>query len=168
MPQLDLSTFRETRWYEYAARSFFGGLITAVAGIIAKKFGPAIGGLFLAFPAIFPAAATLIEKHVKEKKERSGLHGSIACPGSRQRRCRRSGDRKPGLDGVRDARLAARTCPQTLPCTCRLSFSVVCAGGWRVGSSQVATSFVSSFPDIQVHAYGALARGGMVQNHGYD
>jgi hypothetical protein len=61
---------------------FFGGLITAVAGIVAKKFGPATGGLFLAFPAIFPASATLIEKHVKEKKERSGLHGSGRARGA--------------------------------------------------------------------------------------
>ena len=37
---------------------FFGGLITAVAGVIAQRFGPIIGGLFLAFPAIFPASAT--------------------------------------------------------------------------------------------------------------
>ena len=66
----------KTRWYEFAVRFLFGGLITAVAGIIAKKFGPGVGGLFLAFPAIFPASATLIEKHEKQKKERAGLHGS--------------------------------------------------------------------------------------------
>jgi hypothetical protein len=35
-----------------------------------------IGGLFLAFPAIFPASATLIEKHEKEKKELRGLNGA--------------------------------------------------------------------------------------------
>src|SRR5438094_7094413 len=52
-----------------------GGLITAVAGVIAKKFGPGLGGLFLAFPAIFPASATLIEKHEKQKKEKEGLQG---------------------------------------------------------------------------------------------
>jgi hypothetical protein len=52
-------------------------LITAFAGIIAKKFGPGIGGLFLAFPAIFPASATLIEKHEREKKESLGLKGAI-------------------------------------------------------------------------------------------
>src|SRR5436189_5774416 len=57
-------------------RFFFGGLITAVAGIIAKKFGPEIGGLFLAFPAIFPASATLVEKHEKQKKRRAGLEGT--------------------------------------------------------------------------------------------
>jgi hypothetical protein len=39
-------------------------------------FWPVIGGLFLAFPAIFPASATLIEKHVKERKEKSGLSGA--------------------------------------------------------------------------------------------
>jgi hypothetical protein len=49
---------------------FFGGLITAIAGVIASQFGRAVGGVFLAFPAIFPASATLIEKHEKQKKEK--------------------------------------------------------------------------------------------------
>ena len=70
--QVDLSAIIETRWYEYAVRFLFGGLITAATGIIAKKYGPDIGGLFLAFPAILPAAATLMEKHEKEKKKRKG------------------------------------------------------------------------------------------------
>lgn len=74
--QVDLSTLRQGKWYEYAVRFLFGGIITALAGMIAKKFGPGIGGLFLAFPAIFPASATLIEKHEKEKKESLGLHGT--------------------------------------------------------------------------------------------
>lgn len=73
--KVDSSVIGQTRWYEYAIRFLFGGLITAVAGIIAKKFGPGIGGLFLAFPAIFPASATLIEKHEKQKKEEKGLRG---------------------------------------------------------------------------------------------
>jgi len=51
---------------------FFGGLVTAIAGVIAKQFGAAVGGLFLAFPAIFPASATLIEKREKQKKEKKG------------------------------------------------------------------------------------------------
>jgi hypothetical protein len=74
--QVDLSTLGLTKWHDYAVRFLFGGLITAVAGIIAKKFGPGIGGLFLAFPAIFPASATLIEKHEKEKKHSLGLAGA--------------------------------------------------------------------------------------------
>ncbi len=43
------------------------------AGLIARQWGPTVGGLFLAFPAIFPASATLIEKHEKQKKEKAGL-----------------------------------------------------------------------------------------------
>jgi hypothetical protein len=74
--KVDPSVIGQTNWYEYAVRFLFGGLITALAGIIAKKFGPSIGGLFLAFPAIFPASATLIEKHEKQKKEKEGLRGT--------------------------------------------------------------------------------------------
>jgi hypothetical protein len=74
--KVDPSVIGQTRWYEYTIRFLFGGLITAVAGIIAKKFGPVIGGLFLAFPAIFPASATLIEKHEKQKKQAQGLQGT--------------------------------------------------------------------------------------------
>ena len=47
--------------------------MTVFAGLIAKHFGPVMGGLFLAFPAIFPASATLVEKHEREKKRRSGI-----------------------------------------------------------------------------------------------
>jgi hypothetical protein len=74
--KVDPSVIGQTRWHEYAIRFVFGGLITAIAGIIAKKFGPGIGGLFLAFPAIFPASATLIEKHDKQKKEGEGIQGT--------------------------------------------------------------------------------------------
>lgn len=45
------------------------------AGLIAEKWGPSAGGLFLAFPAIFPASATLIEKHERESKQAKGLIG---------------------------------------------------------------------------------------------
>lgn len=71
------SAIRKTRWYEFAIRFLFGGLITAATGVIAKEFGPVVGGLFLAFPAIFPASATLVDKHEKQKKERAGFYGSV-------------------------------------------------------------------------------------------
>jgi hypothetical protein len=74
--QIDTSVLRDTKWYEYAVRFLFGGVVTAIAGLVAKKFGAGVGGLFLAFPAIFPASATLIEKHEKEKKEAKGLAGT--------------------------------------------------------------------------------------------
>lgn len=75
--KINPSALRQTKWHDYAIRFFFGGLITVIAGMIAKEFGPVIGGLFLAFPAIFPASATLIEKHEKQKKERQGINGTV-------------------------------------------------------------------------------------------
>lgn len=69
--KVNFSVLGETKWYQYGARFLIGGAITVFAGIVAKKFGPTVGGLFLAFPAIFPASATLIEKHEKEKKEKA-------------------------------------------------------------------------------------------------
>ncbi len=70
-----LSALRRTRWYEVVLRFLFGALATVATGMIAKAYGPIVGGLFLAFPAIFPATATLVEKHVKEKKRRAHLDG---------------------------------------------------------------------------------------------
>jgi hypothetical protein len=74
--QFKPSALRQTRWHEYLVRFVLGGVMTVVAGVIAARFGPVIGGLFLAFPAIFPASATLIEKHVRERKEKAGLPGA--------------------------------------------------------------------------------------------
>src|ERR1039458_7178346 len=72
---IDPSGLKETTWREYVLRFVFGGLITAAAGAIGTKWGPVIAGLFLAFPAIFPASATLVEQHELERKQRKGLHG---------------------------------------------------------------------------------------------
>ena len=72
---IDLSGLKRTKWYEFAIRFLAGGLITALVGVIAKEFGPGVGGLFLAFPSIFPAAASLVESHEKKKKARVGLDG---------------------------------------------------------------------------------------------
>jgi uncharacterized protein DUF3147 len=75
--QIDFSILKETRWYQVAVRFCSGGLVTAATGLIAQKYGPGVGGLFLAFPAILPASATLIEKHERERKEQAGLSGTV-------------------------------------------------------------------------------------------
>ncbi len=75
--QVDFAALKDTKWYQAALRFCCGGLATAATGIIAKKYGPSVGGIFLAFPAILPASATLIEKHERQRKERIGLHGSV-------------------------------------------------------------------------------------------
>ncbi|MGA9799069.1 MAG: DUF3147 family protein [Terriglobales bacterium] len=74
--QVDFAVLGKTKWRDYAVRFLFGGLITAIAGIIAQRFGAGVGGMFLAFPAILPASATLIEKYEREKKESHGLEGA--------------------------------------------------------------------------------------------
>ncbi|HEY1268755.1 MAG TPA: DUF3147 family protein [Candidatus Binatia bacterium] len=56
-------------------RFIFGGVATVITGWIAHRFGPGVGGLFLAFPAIFPASVTLIERHERKRKESHGMAG---------------------------------------------------------------------------------------------
>jgi hypothetical protein len=73
--KFQLLALRRTKWYEVILRIIFGGLTTVATGMIAKSYGPVVGGLFLAFPAIFPASATLVEKHEKEKKQRVHIDG---------------------------------------------------------------------------------------------
>ncbi len=74
--KLKLSALEQDHWYDYAIRFVLGGLATVVAGIVADRAGPSMGGLMLAFPAIFCASATLIERNERRKKERNGLRGS--------------------------------------------------------------------------------------------
>jgi Protein of unknown function (DUF3147) len=69
------SALGESRWYEYLVRFVLGGLTTVVAGVVADLYGPQMGGLFLAFPAIFCASATLIEKHERQRKKERSVAG---------------------------------------------------------------------------------------------
>ena len=46
---------------------------TVTARFLAEHFGPVFGGLFLAFPAIFPASATLVAKHETQRKQNAGI-----------------------------------------------------------------------------------------------
>lgn len=71
----DISALKKASWLEYGIRFLFGGSMTVIAGLIAKHYGPEIGGLFLAFPAIAPTAATMIDQHAKEQRQRARLEG---------------------------------------------------------------------------------------------
>jgi hypothetical protein len=64
------------RPHEWLLRFAFGGAICVAAGLIAERYGPSVGGLFLAFPAIFPAGASLVEAHEKQHKARAGFDGT--------------------------------------------------------------------------------------------
>jgi Protein of unknown function (DUF3147) len=69
------SSLRQGRWYEYVIRFVLGGAATVFAGLISSRYGAAVGGLFLALPAIFCASATLIEAHEIRRKREAGLDG---------------------------------------------------------------------------------------------
>jgi hypothetical protein len=75
--RFELSALKRTEWYEVFLRILFGKVATVATDLIAKSFGPIVEGLFLAFPAIFPATASLFERHEKEKKQRAGINGTV-------------------------------------------------------------------------------------------
>lgn len=70
--QFKPSSIKQTKWYEYLIRFVFGGLATVAAGLVASKYGPVVGGLFLAFPSIFPASVTLVQTHKRKQEEQKG------------------------------------------------------------------------------------------------
>jgi hypothetical protein len=74
---INLASLKQAQWHEYLTRFLLGGAITVATGLIAKHFGPVVGGLFLAFPAILPSGATLIDKHERDKKRRAGIPHTI-------------------------------------------------------------------------------------------
>jgi hypothetical protein len=76
MVSVHFASLKDVKSHQYLLRFLFGGLCTVAAGLIAKRFGPVIGGLFLAFPAIFPAGASLLESHEKRKMAKAGLDGT--------------------------------------------------------------------------------------------
>lgn len=66
--RIDVSAFGEIRWYEYGLRFLFGGAITVGTGLIAKRWGPELGGCSLPFPQSFPPAPPSSRKKKKRRK----------------------------------------------------------------------------------------------------
>lgn len=75
--KLKMRALKGVQWHEYLVRFALGGAVTVATGWLGTRWGPVFGGLFLAFPAIFPAAATLVESHELEKKRRAGIAYTI-------------------------------------------------------------------------------------------
>jgi uncharacterized membrane protein (GlpM family) len=76
-PQIDPEGLGKTEPWEYLVRFGFGGAVTACTGLIAQRYGPSIGGLFLAFPAILPASLTLVERHDGRRDAADDARGSV-------------------------------------------------------------------------------------------
>lgn len=85
-PSVHFENLKESKPKDLLVRFVFGGIVTVLAGMVAKQYGPGVGGVFLPFPAIFPATATLLQKHEDEKgkdgKEKVGMDATGAVLGS--------------------------------------------------------------------------------------
>ncbi|HWG20052.1 MAG TPA: DUF3147 family protein [Terracidiphilus sp.] len=77
MVQAKLAAIKGIPPHEWIIRFLFGGAVCVLAGLISQKFGAEVGGLFLAFPAIFPAGASLVEAHERRHKARAGFDGTL-------------------------------------------------------------------------------------------
>ena len=73
--KVSFSSLGDSRWYEYVVRYLLGGAATVITGLLGQWGGPAIGGLFLAFPAMLCASATLVQTHERRRKKEAGLTG---------------------------------------------------------------------------------------------
>jgi hypothetical protein len=62
-PTFSLRGLKKTKPLEHVVRFLFGGTIAVFTGVIAHAWGPDVGGLFLAFPAILPASLTMVHDH---------------------------------------------------------------------------------------------------------
>ena len=62
--------------HEHAIRFVFGGVASLLASLVAHEYGPSIGGLLLAFPAILPASLTLVKTHDGRKNARDDARGA--------------------------------------------------------------------------------------------
>src|SRR4029079_1931415 len=65
--RVETSSLKHSRWYGHVLRFCLGGTVTVAAGLVAEWFGPAVGGILLAFPAIMPAALILLERSQNEQ-----------------------------------------------------------------------------------------------------
>jgi hypothetical protein len=60
--QLDSRRLLKPEWGQLGVRFAFGAGIAVAAGLVGLRWGPRAGGVFLAFPAILPAALTLLQR----------------------------------------------------------------------------------------------------------
>lgn len=74
-PGTSFDKLRQTSAAEMGLRFLFGGAVTVAASLVADHWGPVIGGLFLAFPGIFPPSLSLTASHAEKRKARQGKSG---------------------------------------------------------------------------------------------
>jgi hypothetical protein len=73
---LEPGGLRKAKPKELVFRFAYGGFVTACAALVAKAFGPVVGGLLLGFPAILPATLTLLKDHDGRQKAVDDARGA--------------------------------------------------------------------------------------------
>ena len=76
-PSLKRKQIREVGFRELAIRFAAGALTSIAAGAVTLAFGPRVGGIFLAFPAILAASLTLIEQEEDSADAREDARGAV-------------------------------------------------------------------------------------------
>jgi uncharacterized membrane protein (GlpM family) len=77
-PRLKPANLREANARELGIRFAAGAATSVVVGLVTLAFGPHVGGILLAFPAILAASLTLIEKQEDAVEAREDARGAIA------------------------------------------------------------------------------------------
>ena len=76
-PSLRLSKLGHVKPRDLAYRFVAGAFTSIAAGVVTLGFGPRVGGIFLAFPAILAASLTLIEKQDDSTEAREDSRGAV-------------------------------------------------------------------------------------------
>ncbi len=76
-PALQAGKIAGVRGRELVYRFAAGAVTSVAAGAITLLFGPRVGGIFLAFPAILAASLTLIEREEDSTDAREDARGAI-------------------------------------------------------------------------------------------
>lgn len=76
-PALNLGKVTGVQPRELLYRFAAGALTSVAAGVLTLLFGPRVGGIFLAFPAILAASLTLIEQEEDSTDAREDARGAI-------------------------------------------------------------------------------------------
>jgi uncharacterized membrane protein (GlpM family) len=74
--EVDPSKLKHVKLTELGVRFAFGAAISVVTGVVSLVFDVWVGGLFLAFPAILPATATLIEENESNRAAKHDVMGA--------------------------------------------------------------------------------------------
>jgi hypothetical protein len=75
-PQVQPGEVAKTPAREWLVRFVFGAGVSALAAVISEVWGPKVGGLFLAFPAILLASLTLVAKDEGAHQAREDARGA--------------------------------------------------------------------------------------------